>query len=76
MKVIYPVYHLVYISFPRSKNVCGFASNSGADPGFREFANNTGADQPAHPRSLISAFVVGLMERILSRLASSKISIF
>ena len=24
----------------------------------RGFANNTGADQPAHPRSLISAFVV------------------
>ena len=23
----------------------------------RELANNTGADQPAHPRSLISAFV-------------------
>ena len=22
------------------------------------FANNTGADQPAHPRSLISAFVI------------------
>ena len=24
----------------------------------RGFANNTGADQPAHPRSLISAFVI------------------
>ena len=24
----------------------------------RGFANNTGADQPAHPRNLISAFVI------------------
>ena len=24
----------------------------------RVFVNNTGADQPAHPRSLISAFVI------------------
>ena len=28
----------------------------------RGFANNTGADQPAHPRSLISAFVVRFLE--------------
>ena len=34
------------------------------------------ADQPAHPRSLISAFVIRFLERIISRLASSKISIF
>ena len=27
------------------------------------FANNTGAVQPAHPRSLISAFVVRFLER-------------
>ena len=27
----------------------------------RMFANNTGADQPAHPRSLISAFVIRLL---------------
>ena len=26
------------------------------------FANNTGADQPAHPRSLISAFVIAFWE--------------
>ena len=29
----------------------------------RWFVNNTGADQPAHPRSLISAFVVRFLER-------------
>ena len=42
----------------------------------RWFANNKGADQPAHPRSLISTFVIRLLERIISRLAMSEISIF
>ena len=40
------------------------------------FANNTGADQPAHPRSLVSAFVIRFLESIISRLAMSEISIF
>ena len=31
------------------------------------FANNKGADQPAHMRSLISAIVVRLTESIMSR---------
>ena len=31
--------------------------------------------QPAHPRSLISAFVIRLLKSIISRLSSSKISI-
>ena len=29
----------------------------------RGFVNNTGADQPAHPRSLISAFVIRFFEK-------------
>ena len=40
------------------------------------FANNSGADQPAHLRRLISAFVIRLFETIIPRLASSAISIF
>ena len=40
------------------------------------FVNNTGADQPAHMRSLISAFVIRFVESIISKLASSNISIF
>ena len=40
------------------------------------FAKNTGADQPAHPRSLISAFVIRVLESIISRLATSEISNF
>ena len=37
---------------------------------FGEFANNNGADQRAHPRRLISAFVIGISERIISKLAT------
>ena len=42
----------------------------------REFANNTGADQPAHPHSLISAFVIRFLESIICKHASDEISIF
>ena len=36
------------------------------------FANNTGADQPAHLCSLISALVIHLLESIISRLAHKR----
>ena len=39
------------------------------------FVNNTDADQPAHPHSLISAFVLRLLASIY-RLAMSEISIY
>ena len=42
----------------------------------RWFANDTGADQPAHPRSLISAFVIRFLESIICKLATDEISIF
>ena len=32
---------------------------------FLPYVNNEGADQPAHPRSLISAFVVRCLDRII-----------
>ena len=41
----------------------------------RGFANNTGADQPAHPGSLISAFDIRFLESIY-KLARSEILIF
>ena len=41
-----------------------------------EAANNTGADQPAHPRNLISAFVIRFLKSFLCKLAKGKISIF
>ena len=39
----------------------------------QEFSNKEGAHQSAHPRSLISIFVIRLLERIISRLATSKL---
>ena len=45
-------------------------------PCLRGFANNTGADQPAHPRSLISAFVTRSLESMICKLAAGEISIF
>ena len=44
--------------------------------GLQGSANNKGADQSAHPRSLISAFVFIFLEGTISELASSEISIF
>ena len=41
----------------------------------RGVANKKGADQPALPRSLFSAFVICLLETIIFRLAMSEISI-
>ena len=38
--------------------------------------NNKCADQPAHPRSLISTLVILVFKSIISRLAMSKISFF
>ena len=42
-------------------------------PCLRWFANNIGADQPAHTRSLISAFAIRLFESIISELATGEI---
>ena len=42
----------------------------------RSFVKNTGADQPALPRSLISAFVIIFLESITCKLATGEISIF
>ena len=41
-------------------------------PCLLQFTNNKGADQSAHPRSLISAFVYRLLECNISRLATRK----
>ena len=42
----------------------------------RGFANNTGPDQPAHSRRLISAFVIRFLESIIRKLVTGEISIF
>ena len=38
------------------------------------YANDKGADQPAHPRSLISAFVVRCLDSIIPVVSISEIS--
>ena len=38
------------------------------------YANNKGADQPAHPRSLISAFVVRCLDSVMSLVSVTNIS--
>ena len=38
------------------------------------YANNKGADQPAHPRSLISVFVVRCLDSVMSLVSVTKIS--
>ena len=60
---------------------CVFLSNKLYEPRREKtlssmFVNNKGADQPAHQRSLVSAFVICLLEIMISKLATSKISIF
>ena len=55
----------ILITGPRREKTC-----------LRGFANNKGADQPAHPRSLISAFVIRILDSIISKLATGEISIF
>ena len=39
------------------------------------FSNIKGTDQPVHPHSLISAFVIRFLESIISKLATREISI-
>ena len=40
------------------------------------YANNKGTDQPAHPRSLISAFIFRSLDSIISLVSRSEISRF
>ena len=53
------------INEPRREKTC-----------LRGFANNTGADQPAPPRSLISAFVIRFFDSIICKLAKGGIPFF
>ena len=44
---------------------------------FSGFAKNKGTDQPARPGRLVSTFIIiSILENIISRLATSEISIF
>ena len=47
---------------PTAKIIRGWDGPRREKTCLRGFANNTGADQPAHSRSLISAFVIHFLE--------------
>ena len=69
-----------YLFEPGHEKTClmSYANNKGADqPAHpRSLISNKGADQPAHPRSLISAFVVRSLVSIISLVSRSEISRF
>ena len=63
-----------YLHYPALMSI-GYILKFGSRPEktcLRWFANNTGADQPAHPRILISALVIRLLKSIISRLATGE----
>ena len=66
-------YNLYEVNLAYTRN---YMSLDARKPVFGGFANNKGVDQPAHTGSLISAFVVRLMESIMSRHSTSEISMF
>ena len=55
-------YHVSPLYGPRCEKTC-----------LRKFVNNTGADQTAHRRSLISTFVIRFLERSVCKLPTSEI---
>ena len=52
---------ICFRSFFFNRNSCDTYGPRREKTCLRRFANNTGADQPAHPRSLISAFVIRVL---------------
>ena len=64
------------VSEPSSKLVGGLNGPRRKKTCLRGFSNNTGADQPAHPLSLINAFVIRFFEITIFDLESGKIRIF
>ena len=62
-------------NYPVGKELTFILASTGENL-FSGFANNKVAYQPANLRSLISAFVIRLLESIISRLSKSEISIF
>ena len=43
---------------------------------FFGFASNNSTDQPLHPRSLFSAFVISVLENTISKLAKNEFTLF
>ena len=68
--------HILYLFF-LLKGLCLIVDGPGREKTcLRGFANIKGADQPAHPRRLIRAFVIRVLKSIISKHATDEISIF
>ena len=64
LKAVYELLgHSSYIPEPDHEKTC-----------LMSYANNKGADQPAHPRSLISACIVSYLDSVMSLVSVTKIS--
>ena len=63
----------VIVVFPDHTHFHFYMGLDARKPVFGGLANNTGADQPAHMRSLISAFVIRVLESSIYKLASGDI---
>ena len=61
--ILYSAITRTFITEPGHEKMC-----------LMSYANNKGADQPAHPRSLISAFVVRCLGSIISLDSIAEIS--
>ena len=63
---------------PRIDSQAGCMTKMGLDARKPVFgvANNTGADQPGHPHSLISAFVIRFLKSFIYKLSTGEISNF
>ena len=67
---------IVFLAYANSRLKLIFNTN---EPGHEKtccmsYANNKDADQPVHPRSMISAFVVRCLESVMSLVSVTKIS--
>ena len=63
-------FYIFTLIVQRNKNIYGPGH---AKTCLMPYANNKGADQPAHPRSLISTFVVRFLDSMICILAMSKV---
>ena len=68
-----PIVYLKESEVKVSKLLCGPQREKTC---LRGVANNTGADQPAHPRRLFSACVIRFLKSTLTKLSTGEISVF
>ena len=75
LRFFFFLFILSQLSQSKSLSTCPFIIEPGHEKMcLMSYANNKGADQPAHLRSLICAFVVRCLDRIISLDSITKIS--